>query len=386
MKIKPILWTHESSNEHAIKIRATYSENGTTKVKYFHTRQYCIKALWNEKEGRVKEKHPESSQINARIEALLAEVKQTFALGSDMRSGGKDSFYWWFNRRIEYSKQRHGLYNVKKLTCAMNKLKAFRPELKFRDLTADLLTDWESHLLKNGNHINTVAENMVRVRIIVLELVRSGAIEYHKNPFLHFKIKKKKTVKRRLTFDQVQKLINLKVPKEFPSVQLAVWMYGYSFYNGGIRFGDLCRQRWEFIEDGRLKYIMHKSSVRKNIKLNEWVLDVLSKLKKHSKIKKDKSGYIFPTGVDWTSEEKSISSKNTFLNKKLIKACKMAEVPQVRFHTARHSFADFAIKRKANPYTVKEMLGHSKFDTTERYLSDLHSKENDEEMDRIFKD
>src|SRR3989344_1370673 len=144
------------------------------------------------------------------------------------------NFYWWFEERLRYSKIKHGTYNWKKLNVVYNKLKAFRPNLPVSDINYKFLQDFEVHLLSIGNCTNTTADNLFRVKIIVNEIVRSGVIEYHKNPFLHYKIQFKRTEKKRISIEDVRKFENADLSAN-PNWELARDIYIFSFYCAGIR-------------------------------------------------------------------------------------------------------------------------------------------------------
>jgi len=49
-------------------------------------------------------------------------------------------------------------------------------------------------------------------------------------------------------------------------------------------------------------------------------------------------------------------------------ALKHAGLPQMRIHDLRHSVGTNMIRQNINPYKVKTLLGHSNFQTTDRYL------------------
>lgn len=282
-------------------------------------------------------------------------------------------FYWWFEERIKYSTAKHGYYNVRKLTTVLNKLKEFSPSLSIRQLNYKFLMDFEQHLIKQELHVNNIADIMMRIKIIVNQIVRSGAMEYHKNPFLNLKLTKKKVEKKRITVDDIEKLEKAKLTG---AQDLARDMYLMSFYCAGIRFGDLCRLKNEWIKDGYLCYTMHKTSIQRKIKIQDQLIPIL---------KKYPGEYIFDTKVDWEEEDKSINNRNSYYNKELKLACKEANITEITFHTSRNSFADYAKKNNLDIHTLKDLLGHSKVATTEVYMRGFYQENSDQAMDKMFK-
>lgn len=49
------------------------------------------------------------------------------------------------------------------------------------------------------------------------------------------------------------------------------------------------------------------------------------------------------------------------------KVCEAAEIEGLRIHDLRHSFATLALQRRASPYDVSRLLGHSDISMTQRY-------------------
>lgn len=373
MKATLILWTHskKKNGTHPIKVRI---QDGANKTIYKNTGKSIHKMFW--RDGRVV-KHPQANSMNAELKDILTQVEANYNSKGSAVTGDSESFYWWFERQINLSKTIHGYYHVRKLTTILNKLKLFRADIKVKHLNKILLQDLEAWLLKDGRNPNYIADIFKRMRAVWTDVVDAGLAG--QNPFKKYKITTHKKEKQRLTLKHIDKLAKIKPKNE--NVLLARDMYLFSFYCAGIRFGDLCRLKHHMVEKGRLIYIMHKSlhtgnpKIR-NIKLRKEAIEIIRRQKT--------AGYIFHTKVDWKDEDKSISDRNAFFNKKLKLACIQADVPKISFHTSRNSFADLAIGKKVDAHKLKEMLGHSKIATTEVYMKDFYQEETDEAMDQIF--
>lgn len=286
----------------------------------------------------------------------------------------EENFYWWFEERLRYSKVKHGLYNWKKLNTVYSKLKIFRPAIAVSDINYKFLKDFELYLLTLGNCTNTVAENLCRIKVIVNEIVRSGQVEYHKNPFLNFKISHTRTEKKRVPIEDIILLENLDLSL-LPNMDVARDMYLFSFYCAGIRFGDLCRLKKSMIKDGYLFYTMHKTKVRRKIKLMPVALRIAFKYE---------GEFLFNTKVNWDQEDQSINCKNSLFNKWLKRACKACGVTELSYHTSRNSFADHAKKNNIDIHTIKDLLGHTTVKTTEIYMRDFYEEETDQAFNKMF--
>lgn len=348
---------------------------------------------WDEKAGRVKLKtHDNAAHINLKIIDMMNTLERNHLQGGGVDVGDRDDFYWWFNERLEYTKKRHSTYNYDKLVVVKNKLKAFAPELPVRKFDSMFVLRYEQHLAGLGNAPNTIADNMMRLKIIVNMILKSHKLPGYVDPFQNYQSKTTKVVKQRVTIDFIQELEALPLDR-YPQKELAVSMYLYSFYNAGIRFGDLARLKVGQVTDGRLRYRMHKTTIDRNIKQMpqaQRIYDFYSQNKKPS-------DNLFPLNISWRKkdapdeirrEDKSINKKNSLYNKYLKQVCRELDAPEITFHTSRHSFADYTKQKKFGGkfdfHTLKDLLGHKNAKTTEAYLQEFYEEESDLAMDQLF--
>ena len=372
MKIKPILWTYfkTKSNTYPIKIRLTHQVSKKTITEYFPLGISVAKDEWDKKSGRVKSRE-NASAINLKIISKVNEIEKSYLNSGTIAKTEQSNFIQWFEDFYNRAKVKHGVYHQKKLNTVLNRLKAFRNPILLTDLTPGFLNQLETSMIKEGAHQNYIADTMVRIRTVINEIMKEGALEYHKNPFLHYKIKYTRTERKRLDIKDIEKLESVKLTGR---TQLARDIYIFSFYCGGLRFGDICRLTAENVKDGRLIYQMNKTKVNRNIKMSPKALQIFKKY-----------GYRFPLNIGDDRIEEVISSRNAEMNKHLKKACELAGINPVSMHTARHSIADYAVKQNLGTRELKGILGHQKIATTEIYMKSFYQEENDAVMDKLFK-
>lgn len=367
MKIKAILWDHRAlfDKTYPIKIRITVG----SKVKYFPVNASALKTQWDKKSGRVKvDTKDNAASINEKIREMLNSIESNYLKGETLSPVATSiDFYKHFQDRIDYTKAKHSFGHYKRLKTVLAKLQEYRKEVSVKDINNDFLKGFEMFLLKRGNCSNTIYENFVRVKTVVKELVKSGQMEYHKNPFNNFKVEKKRVERIRLTIDQITLLENVKIIK--PQSQKARDMYMFSFYCAGVRFGDMCRLRKSNFIDGRLVYTMHKTDKQRSVKLMPQALKIMKRY-----------DYSFGIKTDFNS----ISSNNAYLNKLLKEIAKGLKLPAISFHTSRHSFTDYAIKNGIDIHSIKDLLGHATVAMTEVYAKSFYEERTDEAMDKLF--
>lgn len=401
MKITPVLGIngYKSKDEtYPIYIRVNLGQ----KRKLFPVGAKVKKIDWDEKNGRVKSTYVHAREINLKILDQLNVFEKSYLnlsgditnLTDPMKVVDRSDFYWWFEERLIYSKKFHGTYNYKKLLSCKKKLQDFRPALKVSQFDYKLLLDYEKHLKGLGNGSNTIADNMTRLKIVVKMIVNSGGLEAHKNPFLNYTAKRDKVSRKRISFDDILKLADLDISGD-KQKQLAVDAYLYSFFNAGIRFGDLTRLKVGSVKDGRLVYTMNKTTIDRSIKQSAPALKIYNR---HAAGKRPNEP-LFDFGVTWrkndtweevSKENGSISAKNALYNKHLKKVCEAVDIEKISFHTSRHSFADYTKSKKFGDkfdiHTLKDLLGHKKVATTEIYMKGFYKENSDLAIEQLFGD
>ena len=128
--------------------------------------------------------------------------------------------------------------------------------------------------------------------------------------------------------------------------------------NTGLRRGELFGLTWGCVSLARKQLTIAagtaKSGKVRYVPLNAEALDVLERWAKHH----DGVGLVFP-GLNGT--------RLTHINKSWAGLMKAAKLADFHFHDCRHHFASRLVMTGADLYTVKELLGHSDFEMTQRY-------------------
>ena len=362
----PILWTYykKKDGRFPVKIRITSTDRGETSVKYINLDICVQKSQWTG--SRVKN-HPDAQEYNLKIINSCADLEKNFSLSGS--ASLKSDLYWWFNEYLTHSKAKNGYYHHKKLVNVKSILMKYRDKIYLKELDLKFIHDLETYLINKDYHVNYIADIMTRLKTLLGYIVKNGAIEFHKNPFVHYRIKQVKTIKERLSIKEIQLLEKCKLDG---FQELARDMYLVSFYQGGVRFGDLCRLT-EVNFPGRFIYTMHKSTVSKNMVLHPFVKKTMKKY-----------DYKFPLNIDWNNEDQSINKANARMNKHLKLACKKSKIKEVTFHTSRHSIADYAIKMGLPDQQLQGILGHKLNHTTQVYKQSFYTEETDKAMETLF--
>lgn len=293
-----------------------------------------------------------------------------------------------------------------------------RKDLLFSDITLSFLNRFKSYLKKIPNtknpeltlHPNTISKLFDNFK----SLYHKGIIEYKEdgllienNPFNDFECETIDTNKEKLTWEEVESIKALDLEENS-----LIWhtrnCFMLAFYCAGMRAGDLIQLRGTNIvyenDSWRICYRMDKTTATKDILLLPEALEII---KKYVDLNQRTPDYIFPLldnkavyakATTWEAKEQlpsivkktllqQINSKNSLLNKYLIKIATMAGIEKkVSMHIARHSFANIARQKNANVYDISKALGHSNLKITETYLAKFDTKSQDATMKQVFED
>ena len=150
-----------------------------------------------------------------------------------------------------------------------------------------------------------------------------------------------------LTLDEVKKLI--RTPLYRSDVSNA---FLFSCFTG-LRICDVRRLKYADMHDGVLEVVMQKTKKPIVIPLTPNALRFLPP-------KKTGESLVFP----------SLPKQSGHLNRILKRWAKDALIrKRVTFHTARRTFATITMEYSANIYTVSQLLGHSRLNTTLLYVN-----------------
>lgn len=356
---------------------------------------------WNVDKSEVRKNHPRYKALNSQLEQFVYEAKQTLeALPIEKRKAGaikevlkekpadENCFFEYANSFLDKLKVEKKYWEWKQTRVTLNKLKQYHPGyLNISDIDKPFLEGFKQYLINEiQNGSNTINKQFQRIGRITNSAIEAGIIA--NDPFLGFKrMPKEKSDKARLSIEQIEAIKALEL-KPGSRLDITRDAFLFSFYNAGIRFGDIARLQWKHIVDGRLKYNMAKTGTGKNIKLFAPALNILDKYRPD---KNKPNSFIFPIlrpDDDYSDEmylKRQISSKNVIANKSLKKLAEMAGIQEnISFHVSRHSFADYARTAGMNLYDISKALGHSDIQITQAYLKSFDETSLDSSMEALF--
>lgn len=376
------------------------------KHKYISTGISVMKKHWNPEKEEVRRNHENYKTLNEILQNKVIQAENAQkelmrngkgsakAIQQKLKAGKNTDFFslgdQWYDELVTEGKY----HQSKNLKVVLRKIEEFEGErfLALNYIDTAYLERFEKFIAINyKNKANTIHKNFKIIRKIIKTAIKSRLI--NDNPFLLFDGAKqtKPSNKVKLSIEQIWAIEKLEL-KPDRNIWHARNAFLFSFYSGGIRFGDICRLRWENVRDGRLSYRMHKNDKPFSTELNDFQNEILSR---YSGIDQE---YIFPflnSAKEYSELElrKAISSRNVIVNGKneennesgLKKIAKMAGIDDnISFHVSRHSFAQYAVEQGLDVYELMQTLRHSKIETTQQYLKGLDEELADKAMRKVF--
>lgn len=287
-------------------------------------------------------------------------------------------------------------------------------QITFQEINRKLIIAFMEHLSQytksNGEKLknNSIIDIVQRLSMIFEAAVDEGIIST--NPARHIPLPERNQVVRdRLSDEMIESLENLYIEPADKYLWLAQQMFLFSYYNAGIRIGDCINLRFINILGDRLEYSMSKTTKRKSIKLSAKSLAIIENMRK--RFYTEPRDYLFnlldkTQPYFWAVEVedrrkldldiKKLLARHTDVSATEIQAS-LKEIAKLinhtgrlTFHISRHSFADRARRKmkasngKITIIDLKNALGHTKIETTERYIESFDKDSLDEAMNAVF--
>lgn len=387
-------------NTYTIYLRLTHDRSS----KYIGTDITLEDKYWNQNKSIVRSTHDFSDQLNQKLENQLLEAKHLkFKLhedgnltldnmyrvlrGEEIKPESKkimalaEQYHQQLQNDLRYSEwKRFGVIKSQFSDFEGNS------NFKAKDLDSGLVENFKKYLLQEvKNQNNTVRRKLRTFKAFTRHLKNNKIIDQIPYDGVT-QPKELPTDKPKLSIEQIETLKELDL-----TPYSLLWhtrnYFLYSFYNAGIRFGDICLLKWGNIQDGKLRYKMQKSKKYKLIKQFPEAIEILN-LYGYPDVNKE--DYIFPLLEDssYTNDfelKRIISSRNAQTNTLLKKLAKLANIElNLTTHIARHSFAQYALGKGLSIYVISKLLGHSSIQVTARYLKSFDEELVDQEMEKLF--
>lgn len=311
--------------------------------------------------------------------ASISQIKNSIVTSKK----STNSVFNYTQKLIDDLFEKNKIGNARSYQNVLREIKKFRNkrDLVFEEINYDFLNRFENAYLGRGNSENGLAVYMRTIRAIYNKAIKEGVAEKEAYPFGNYTIKTKPTKKRAISYDAIQKIVNLKLKKEDPLFETRN-IFLISFYLMGAPFMNLAFLKMENIVDGRIQYKRKKTGRFYDIKITSNLEKILPY---YTKGKKD-TDFVLPIikRENLPDQYKDVLWALRRYNKKLKSLGKLVGIQEtLTSYVSRHSFASIANSMEIPVTAISEMLGHERLSTTQVYLAGFIKEAIDQYAEKI---
>lgn len=306
-----------------------------------------------------------------------------------------DTLTGMFEKRIAYLKAADRIGTARTCRTALNTFKRFtmraeiaketdkdiiadiinRCELRFSEVTAIWLADYQAWMVKKSLSVNTVGIHLRTLRAVFNEAISTRVMPADFYPFRSFKIRSESKFKIPLSENEIQALKDY-APKEEDRAEARDYFL-FSYFCNGMNLVDVCRLRHSDITDEFLIYDRSKTRATK-INFKKIIIPIdheTAAIIKRRGRSLDPGGYIFPILEEDLSALTIKSRVQNFIRKINQGLRGVATDLKIKKKLttviARHTFANRMSNSGAPRRMIQEQLGHQTSETTEHYLGTM---------------
>ena len=257
-------------------------------------------------------------------------------------------------------------------------------DIPFSEIDVNWLRRYEGWLRKSNKSENTIGIRFRNLRMIYNKAIEKGAVKKELYPFDSYKVSKlhKETIKRAIVKDDIKRVLNYNVNGRDFYTSLAIALFSFSYYMGGINFVDMAYLQGSNIIDGRLVYYRKKTSKLINLPMNPEAMEIISRYNTGL------TGYIFPIlSFAHNTEQMKLNRLHkviTKVNKALKLIGQELGLPiKLTTYVARHSFATVLKRAGVSTSIISESLGHSSEKITQIYLDSFEKSQINEAFSHL---
>ena len=382
-----------SNGEHPIMVRIC--KDG--KKKYVSVGISVKLEFWNFDKNEPKLTCPNREYINLLIANKRAEYeKEAIKLKSEGRDFTADGLHKKiqsptitrtvadiFNEYIEHLRQEKRTGYMKSVLQVYNSLVKYNGHLNiyFDDIDYLWLREYEIWLKNKGLALNTIGIRFRTLRTIYNYAMSNDWVKAENYPFRKYKVAKlnEETVKRALSKKDINRII--KYPCSNGYAQLAIDIFAFTYYVGGINFADIANLTYSNIINSRLVYKRKKTGKLIRIPLPSQAIELINKYKGRT--------YLFPIYNEQHHTEQAKSNRLhkviTKVNNHLKLIGEDLKLPiTLTTYVARHSQATVMKKAGVSTALISQIMGHSSERVTQIYLDSFDNEQIDNAMKNLL--
>ena len=198
----------------------------------------------------------------------------------------------------------------------------------------------------------------------------------------------KSSKRKHLENPELVKVLNAKSTDIANKKELALSIFKFIFYTGGINFTDLARLKMSDVNDKMVSYTRKKTKKQLSYFVHDIAFGILTLFETD---KQNEDNYVFPfLDPKVHIDEKQIRTRIKRCLKEVNRNLKewgqeLNLGVKLTTYTARHSFASECARKKISPVLLQQTFGHSSLSTTMQYIGQFATEEVCSEINEVLK-
>lgn len=292
-------------------------------------------------------------RIAGKLEAMSAKsLKQIITTPDSPEKEEEPFFSAYFEKYLQHLSKKNTLLSFK---YTANKISAYTDldSLTFRHITPSWLKNFDSFMEKQGLSVNARGVYMRNIRAVFNAAIDDELIDIALYPFRRFKIKKKETIKRSLTPEQLVGIRDFASADPFAKEAADIFML--TFYLIGINNIDLLKLTEG--TNGRIEYERSKTGRNYSIEVLPPAMELIQKYKGTKNLL-----YWGDQFTDYRNFTKKINKAYKIIGASI-------GIPTLTLYYARHTWATIAAALDIPKETIAAALGHGSATVTDIYIN-----------------
>lgn len=355
----------KSNGKASLLLRVTINRT----VKYYKTGAELEPKYWDENKCRVKNSYPLAIKLQKLLDDYENKARNVFfditnnnhqainfgQFNALFLSGSGNNFVDLCTKYVNDNKNKLSYNTHRVYISELNKLNKFRANLQCSDISYNLFMDYELYMLGKGNHINTIAKSLKKIRALQNGLIRIGIMK--KNDSDNYRIKQIGSSREFLTSDELLLLHEYLGATTNEKLKNVLRYFLFSCYTG-LRFQNVEKLRFCDIMNHSV-FINDPLAVKNNEIISVPLIDKAIALLPHG------------VNIDNNAGNKALIFK-VVCNQKTNDYLKYIQditgiAKKLHFHMARHTFATISLNLGIPLEVVQRLLGHKSIKTTQIY-------------------
>ncbi len=382
----------KDSESYPVKIRVTYArvtrffrtgvQMSQEEFERFKDGKYLKESLKTRAEKLGKLRSAFEDAVERTVPFNFDRLKQNL---NPVRKQASIDMFALFEIKIAELKEGDQVSTYKSYSTCLNTFRELsgKKTLPFYEISPEWLMHSERKLLKKGTSIGSVGVYMRYLRHLYNRAIEEGHVDRQLYPFGQkgYRIKSPEKTKKALSKQGLISLMQYWATAE-GAKKKALDYWFFSLYSNGINMRDILELKWKQIEGETLKLRRVKtrgtssSPTEITIHLTAYHFEIMER---QGNSDRSANAHIFPEFQEEMTEEQKYQrtrDRRKYVGQYTKQIARELELNiEVRFETARHSFANSLKYLNFSTSIISDMMGHSSTLTTDKYLGSIQTEE-----------